>query len=307
MGTSELTAIMIGLVRLSLTLSALLAGVNGRNHLVVQERTRIVGGEEVEPHSIPWQVYLGDVNCGGTIICPRFVMTAAHCIDQKVAKEVYVGLHNVKDDLTEDRLHGVKKIYKHPKYEVMPGGVNYDFAILELTNPINMSSDAKATFLPNGKEKYNRKSLFLTSGWGLTSFGGDPSDALLSVTVPWVPRGVCQDAYEKLSLKVTPQMMCAGDVENGKIDACTGDSGGPLTWLDPKTDQVKLCGVVSFGSGCAEPHLPGVYADVIDQLDWIKAVTKNCNEKTCQSEENCMRKKDLVPSIIKRFETITPH
>merc|ERR1712180_127090 len=148
MGTSELTAIMIGLVRLSLTLSALLAGVNGQNHPVVQERTRIVGGEEVEPHSIPWQVYLRDVNCGGTIICPRFVMTAAHCIDQKVAKEVYVGLHNVKDDLTEDRRHGVKKIHKHPKYEVMPGGVNYDFAILELTNPINMSSDAKATFLP---------------------------------------------------------------------------------------------------------------------------------------------------------------
>ena len=121
--------------------------------------------------------------------------------------------------------------------------------ILELTHPINISSDAKAIFLPNGTEKYNQESLFLTSGWGLTSFGGDPSDTLLSVTVPWVPRGVCQDAYEKLSLKVTPQMMCAGDIENGKIDTCQGDSGGPLAWLDPKTDQVKLSGVVSQGKG----------------------------------------------------------
>jgi len=297
--TSKLAGIMIGLVRLSLAFSALLAGANGQNNSVVQERARIVGGEEVEPHSIPWQVYLGDVNCGGTIICPRFVMTAAHCIDQEVAKEVYVGLHNVKDDLNEDRLHEVKKIYKHPKYE----DFNYDFAILELTHPINMSSDAKAIFLPNGKEKFNSESLFLTSGWGLTSFGGDPSDTLLSVTVPWVPRGVCKDAYPSL----TPQMMCAGDIENGKIDTCTGDSGGPLTWLDPKTDQVKLCGVVSFGSGCALPYKPGVYADVANQLDWIKKVTKNCNEKTCKTDGHCMRKQDLAQSVIDRFETMTPH
>merc|ERR1711973_35700 len=300
MGTSKLAGIMIGLVRLSLAFSALLAGANGQNNPVVQERARIVGGEEVEPHSIPWQVYLGDVNCGGTIICPRFVMTAAHCIDQEVAKEVYVGLHNVKDDLNEDRLHEVKKIYKHPKYE----DFNYDFAILELTHPINMSSDAKAIFLPNGKEKFNSESLFLTSGWGLTSFGGDPSDTLLSVTVPWVPRGVCKDAY---GLQITPQMMCAGDMENGKIDTCTGDSGGPLTWLDPKTDQVKLCGVVSFGTGCALPYKPGVYADVANQLDWIKKVTKNCNEKPCKTDGHCMRKQDLAQSVIDRFETMTPH
>jgi len=301
MGTTELAGSMIGLVRLSLALSALLAGVYGRNYPVVQERARIVGGEEVEPHSIPWQVKLGDVACGGTIICPRFVMTAAHCFEVEEAKEVYVGLHNVKDDLTEDRRYEVKKIYKHPKYDVP----KYDFAILELTHPINMSSDAKAIFLPNGKEKYNQESLFLTSGWGATSLGGFSSDTLLSVTVPCVPHGVCENLYP--TGKITPQMMCAGDIENGKIDTCSGDSGGPLTWLDPKTDQVKLSGVVSWGTGCALPQKPGVYADVANQLDWIKEVTKNCNEKTCQTDGHCMRKQDLVQSVIDRFETVTPH
>ena len=171
---------MIGLVKLSIALSALRAWAIGGNYPLVKEQSRIVGGSEVEPHSIPWQVHLGDVKCGGTIICPRFVMTAAHCFEHKAAKEVYVGLHNVEDDLTEDRMHEVKNIHKHPKYEVMPAGVNYDFAILELMHPINMSSDAKAIFLPNGKEKYNDDSLFLTSGWGRTSFGGDPSDTLQS-------------------------------------------------------------------------------------------------------------------------------
>merc|ERR1711962_1980774 len=304
---SELTAIMIGLVRLSLTLSALLAGVNGRNHLVVQERTRIVGGEEVEPHSIPWQVKLGDVTCGGTIICPRFVMTAGHCVRHEVS-EVYVGVHNVNDDLTEDKKHAVKKIHRHPQYDKVDSWAFYDYALLELLDPIRLRLDAKAIFLPDGKEKYNDESLFLTSGWGRTSQGGFPSlDALLSVTLPFVPYWVCKDAYQRLNRKITPQMMCAGDIENGKIDSCQGDSGGPLAWLDPKTDQVKLSGVVSQGLGCAKPHKPGVYADVANQLGWIKDVTKNCNERTCQAKGNCVMKEELVPSVIEKFGRITPH
>ena len=64
---------------------------------------------------------------------------------------------------------------------------------------------------------------------------------------------------------------------------------------------------IGIDLGCAKPKYPGVYADVRNQLDWIKKVTKNCNKKTCQAKRKCMRKQDLVPSIIKRFERITPH
>ena len=66
-------------------------------------------------------------------------------------------------------------------------------------------------------------------------------------------------------------------------------------------------GRIPIDLGCAKPHKPGVYADVANQLDWIKEVTKNCNEKTCQTDGHCMRKQDLVQSVIDRFETITPH
>ena len=88
--------------------------------------------------------------------------------------------------------------------------------------------DAKAIFLPNGNEKYNDESLFLTSGWGKTRDGGHSSDLLLSVTLPFVPHGVCKDKYFEL---LTPQMMCAGDIENGKIATCGGDSGGKIAPL----------------------------------------------------------------------------
>jgi len=265
-----------------------------------KHESKIVGGEPVEPHSIPWQVKLP--TCGGTIICPRFVMTAAHCSRREV---VYVGVHNKIHDMTEDKKHVVKKIHQHPQYEKVDGWNYYDYLLLELQDPIRLGLDAMAIFLPDGKEKFNQESLFLTSGWGRTSQGGPSSDVLLSVTVPFVPHGVCKDAYQGM-YQITPQMMCAGDMENGKIDTCQGDSGGPLAWLDPKTDQVKLSGVVSQGAGCAQPYFPGVYADVANQLDWIKEVTGNCNEQTCQAG-NCMRKQDLAPSTLEKFGRMTPH
>jgi len=268
--------------------------------------SKIVGGEKVEPHSIPWQVFLGfnrsaaDFTfCGGTIICPRFVMSAAQCTAPGSSYKIYIGVHRVPTDLTEDNLHVVKKAHVHPNNYLD----NYNYAIMELMNPISINGDAKAIFLPDGSEKYNNKSLFLTSGWGETSNGGQLSDVLLSVTLPFVPHGVCKDRYPQL----TPQMMCAGDIDKGKIDTCNGDIGGPLAWLDPKTDQVKLSGVVSR-TWCAPgvPGAPGVYADVLNQLEWIKEVTENCNEQTCQAG-NCMTKQDLVPSTIEKFGRITPH
>jgi len=274
-----------------------------------KHESQIVGGEPVEPHSIPWQVlqyrtaadgktYL----CGGTIICPRFVMTAAHCTAPGSSYEIYIRVHRKSQDTTEDNLVVLKKAHVHPKYN-QGTAFNYDYAIMELMNPIRIFSDAKAIFLPDASDKYNDKSLFLTSGWGLTKNGGEiASDVLLSVTLPFVQHGVCKDRYSRL----TPQMMCAGDMDKGKIDACKGDSGGPLAWLDPKTDQVKLSGVVSWGAGCAVPGAPGVYADVINQLEWIKEVTGNCNEQTCQAG-NCMRKQDLAPSTIEKFGRMTPH
>jgi len=268
--------------------------------------SKIVGGEKVEPHSIPWQVLLyrtaadGKMYlCGGTIICPRFVMLAAQCTEPGSSYKIYIGVHRKTTDLTEDNVHVVKKAHVHPKNGA-PN--NYDYAIMELMNPISINAYAKAIFLPDGSEKYNDKSLFLTSGWGETSNGGQLSDVLLSVTLPFVPHGVCKDIWSQL----TPQMMCAGDIDKGKIDTCNGDIGGPLAWLDPKTDQVKLSGVVSWGAGCAVPGAPGVYADVINQLEWIKEVTGNCNEQTCQAG-NCMRKQDLAPSTIEKFGRMTPH
>lgn len=70
--------------------------------------------------------------------------------------------------------------------------------------------------------------------------------------------------------QITPRMICAGLKEGGK-DSCQGDSGGPLTIQND--DEPELIGVVSFGSGCARPNYPGVYARVTSVREWIQEET----------------------------------
>ena len=122
-------------------------------------------------------------------------------------------------------------------------------------------------------DKRVKNQTFVVSGWGRTSFpSGPPSiEKLLTVTVPWISDSECRAAYDGEEMYVKESMVRAGDTKSGGIDACIGDSGGkswfrkvseqnilsscllfktgPMAWLDPDTDEVKLVGVVSFGKG----------------------------------------------------------
>ena len=61
------------------------------------------------------------------------------------------------------------------------------------------------------------------SGWGRLESNGYSPNVLHSVDVPFVPNTVCQKKY---GIDITDQMMCAGNIEDGGIDSCQGDSGG---------------------------------------------------------------------------------
>merc|ERR1712018_191947 len=108
----------------------------------------------------------------------------------------------------------------------------------------------------------NAGDMFEVSGWCTTSEGGDTSDQLMMVTVPYVDDATRDSNYGSIGGIVSDVMICAG--EAGK-DSCQGDSGGPMTF------NGQHVGIVSWGIGCARAGYPGVYGQTDAMLDFINS------------------------------------
>jgi len=278
----------------------------------VPSRSGIIGGIEAKPNALPWVVVLlneGRSHCGGTIICPRFVITAGHCVqDSPENLKIVAGVHDWSKDEPTQSHHKVKAFHVHPMcipgYSMCkPGKDRRDYALIELADPINMRPEARAAFLPDGNESFQSVPRFIASGWGKRNLtDNEGSEVLRSVTIPWVPDIECHKAYPE-----TEDVICAGDFETGAIGGCQGDSGSPLSFLDPRKDQVKIVGLTSFGKEvCVTPQYPGVYSDIAKQLKWVEGIIGECNKETCASGW-CTTKDDLDPWTIEQFSRITPH
>jgi len=260
---------------------------------------RIVGGSEADANSIPWQVGLVSNQgstpfCGGTIITPYHILTAAHCTNDQTgaAVQVIAGEHDTLSTADKATRHSIAKVLDHPDYTTQ--GTKNDFSILTLTTPINLGpeSHSRAACLPDaGDTTFTTNDVFTVSGWGHKVAGCTQASCrptkLHHVEVPWVSDAQCRQAYGQNA--ITDAMICAGNFANGGVDSCQGDSGGPLTWVDPNTQKVKLIGVVSWGAGCAGAQNPGVYAEVTTVLQWVidnsdhtNPVTPDPNAPVCQ-------------------------
>ena len=241
--------------------------------LRIPRQPLIVGGEAAAVGELPWQVavYPGPYLCGGTLITPQWVVTAAHCvIDDNGATlapseiDVVAGEYNRNQNDGTEQQRGVSTVIVHPDYN--PSSDDSDIALLRLASPVTLgpsvgivplvSSPAHDALVAPGVSS-------LVSGWGATSEGGSSAAILQKVRVPIVSNATCDAAYGG---GITANMLCAGLAEGGK-DSCQGDSGGPL--VVPDGSGWRLAGVVSFGNGCARPNFYGVYTRISSFTAWI--------------------------------------
>jgi trypsin len=223
----------------------------------------IVGGGNASAGEYPWMAAVRtDLNgqyCGGSLVGPTVVVTAAHCVQELIENTLAIlPIEPVKVKVTIGRLtlNGtggetitVRALHVHPNADV-------DAAVLELSRASVSTPIAWAR--PGQESTYAPGVLSTVTGWGATSEGGSGSNTLKEAQVHIVSDTQCRQTYSNL---VDSAMVCAGEPQGG-VDTCQGDSGGPL--MVPKPGGgLLLAGLTSFGDGCARPNTPGVYTEVV--------------------------------------------
>ncbi|CAG0888343.1 unnamed protein product [Cyprideis torosa] len=165
--------------------------------------------------------------------------------------------------------YSVSAVNIHPDYK--PGPEFNDIAVLLLKDEVVIRDHIHTVCLPVPQEKFDDKRCVAT-GWGKDAFEGKYSEILKKVLLPVVDRGLCEEALRRTRLgkhfHLHEHFLCAG----GEFarDTCTGDGGGPL--VCPVEGHYILAGIASWGIGCGQKNVPGVYVSVPSVMPWIDSI-----------------------------------
>ncbi|KAM9253960.1 coagulation factor XII isoform 1-T1 [Dugong dugon] len=248
-----------------------------------KQLSRIVGGLVAMPGAHPYIValYWGDGFCAGSLIASCWVLTAAHCLQNRPAPEeltVVLGQDRHNQSCEQCQTLTVRAYRLHEAFS--PTTYQHDLALLRLQESADGSCARPSPYvqpvcLPSGAARpaETEAALCEVAGWGHQFEGSEEySSFLQEAQVPLIPWERCS-APDVHGAYLAPGMLCAGFLEGG-TDACQGDSGGPLVCEDEAMEhRLVLRGVVSWGSGCGDRYKPGVYTDVASYLAWIQKHT----------------------------------
>ncbi|OCT73540.1 hypothetical protein XELAEV_18036518mg [Xenopus laevis] len=242
--------------------------------------SRVVNGDEAVPHSWPWQVSLQYIynglwyhTCGGSLVAPNWVLTAAHCISSAYTYRVQLGKHNLGQNESGQKTINVIKLINHSKWNPSKLSNGFDISLIKLEQEVTYSDTIKPACLPPAGFVLPHQFGCYVTGWGNIQTNGPAPDKLQQGLLLVVDYPTCsqRDWWWK---SVNTNMICAGG--DGIISSCYGDSGGPLNC---KNDDGawEVHGVVSFGSsaGCNYYKKPSVFSRVSAYNSWISETLIN--------------------------------
>lgn len=239
-----------------------------------ESNLRIINGSNARQNEFPWAValyhsYASPYNgqfCGGSLIHPEWVLTAAHCVEDETVDSVAMVIGRTRLTDSDGRLLKSQQFVTAPNYSVgNKTNPDNDLALIHLTEAVTEYSLLRV-FEPYREVRINSYSATIL-GWGATSSDNrspDYADTLQVTQLPLVSGTDCRLVYGD---QLTGNMMCAGVVD-GSTDGCQGDSGGPLV-LQTLTGWQQL-GISSWGEGCAQPLFYGVYTYLPNYVDFIQ-------------------------------------
>mmetsp|Transcript_15670 Transcript_15670/g.32190 ORF Transcript_15670/g.32190 Transcript_15670/m.32190 type:complete len:451 (+) Transcript_15670:325-1677(+) len=233
--------------------------------------TSIINGEDAAPGEFPYYVFLG--NCGGILIAPDVVLTAAHC-GEVTGKQVAVGAYVPFTLEGGAQQSTCVESIMHPNWRFLEPLLRYDVQLCKLDTAITIDQ-SKVRLQLNNEASFpsvDQDLVAIGLGANYTDQYGfqDFPDILQKTTLSHLDPELCKFTFELFE-----DVLCAGIVGSS---ACFGDSGGPLVAVSEGDDGIEvhtLVGVTSFVTDTVCSEMSG-YAKVSFFADWIESTM--CSE-----------------------------
>lgn len=300
-------------IGVSAVLAVLIFGyvINPSASASAEDTDMIINGTSVPAGKYLWQVRLyEDMDdqygfCGGSIIGPKWVLTAAHCAldeDNRPVEKIVVGYGSV--DRTKTKRIESEQVIVNPDYIL---GEAADVALIKLKSPVQNVPWIGIADAGVDEHMLQPGETVTVTGWGamwdpydeamaslLNELASSPVNfsrklrdlrqeeideklqfprQLHEVDIQVISQADCAAKYEEADSTISATEICAME-PGARNDSCYGDSGGPLIVKADNSVGYVQVGVVSWGKECGDRSFPGVYARVSSFNDWIRKQLK---------------------------------
>lgn len=234
-------------------------------------QVKIVNGQIATACEWKWQASLrrnGNSFCGGSLIHPKWVMSAAHCLQPPNihSLQIVLGDHDKDQVGSNESAHTARRVINHPQYQV-PSGMNNDFSLIELNTRAPENDCIGTVCVPEASDGDigGGVDCWIT-GWGTLETNGNQPRYLQEAKVTTLTNAACIKQYGS---SIHSSMICAqGRDSLGQVtDACQGDSGGPMV-CRRQDGKYYLEGATSWGAGCADAKKAGIWARLSQVTAW---------------------------------------